>query len=69
MLDSEIITATFFGDPDPVHRRAMCGRSAVEFDHIYSVLVAGCAAAEVATWIAWEQRTADEALQRFREFH
>lgn len=69
MLDAGIIAATYFGEPDPVHRRAMCGRSAVEFEEVHSVLLSGCAAPAVATWLAWEHRSLAEAQQRIRELN
>ncbi len=69
MLDPAIITAAYFGDPDPASRIALCGRSAMAFDEMCAIFSTTCASSGLAVWMAWEGRTVAEALQRIRELN
>lgn len=69
MLDSATITAAYLGDPEAAPRRARCGTSAASFDAMLAKFTASCASPALALWMAWEERSADEAALRLRELH
>lgn len=69
MLAPSIITAAYFGTPEPGPRIALCGCSAVAFDQMLVFFSTTCASRALAIWMAWERRSTAEGLQRIRELH
>lgn len=69
MLPAPVIDATFFGSPDTALRRARCGTSAAAFEDAYLFIRLSAASPALALWMAWEERSLDEAYQRLRELN